>query len=258
MARIDRIYRYPVKGLSAEPLTAVAVAAGQGLPLDRRFALARQETAFDPAHPAWLPKRHFLMLMRDERLAELDVAYDASGRLRIAHRGRPVVDADTDSSDGRDAIERFFEAFMADCLPGRPRLVSAPGHMFTDNATKYVSLINLATVRAIEQAIRRGGQALDRPLDPLRFRANLYVDGLDPFAELDWVGQELAVGDVRLACALRIDRCAATNVDPATARRDLNIPLTLRKAYGHIDCGVLLRVAHGGRLEIGQSIAPMR
>lgn len=163
MARIDRIYRYPVKGLSAEPLTAVALTAGEGLPLDRKFALARPETAFDPARPAWLPKRHFLMLMRDERLAELDVAYDdASGRLRIARGGRPVVDADTGASAGRETIERFFEAFMADRVPGRPRLVSAPGHMFTDSATPYVSLINLATVRAIEEAIEQEGKPSTR------------------------------------------------------------------------------------------------
>lgn len=251
MARIDRIYRYPVKGLSAEPLAAVPVAPGEGLPLDRTFALALPETPFDPARPAWLAKRHFLMLMRDERLAELEVAYDPSGRLRVAHAGRQVVDADTGSAAGRDAIERFFETFMAGSPPGRPRLVHARGHMFTDNPTPYVSLINLATVREIASHVGRA------TLDPLRFRANLYVDGLEPGAELGWVGQELTAGEVRFACAERIDRCAATNVDPATGTRDLNIPLALRKAYGHIDCGVLLRVLCGGRLETGQAIGPV-
>lgn len=250
MARIDRIYRYPVKGLSAEPLAAVSVAPGEGLPLDRIFALACSGTAFDPARPAWLPKRHFLMLMRDERLAELKVAYDeASNRLRIAHAGRVVVDTDTGEA-GREAVERFFEAFMADSPPGRPRLVHARGHMFSDNPTPYVSLINLATVRAIAGKLGR------ETLDPLRFRANLYVDDLDPWAELGWVGKEVAAGEVRFACAERIDRCAATNVDPATGARDLNIPLALREAYGHIDCGVMLGVVRGGRLEVGQPIGP--
>jgi uncharacterized protein len=258
MARIDTIYRYPVKGLSAELLAAVTVMPGEGLPLDRKFALARAGTAFDPARPAWLDKRQFLMLMRDERLAELQVAYDdVSGRLRIAHAGREVVHADVRSADGRATIERFFEALMDGQAAGRPRLVSAQGHMFTDNPTKYVSLINLASVRAIGEAIvETTGGALDGPLDPLRFRANLYVGGLEPWAEFDWVGRELAAGEVRLRCAERIDRCAATNVNPATARRDLNIPLTMRKAYGHIDCGVLLQVVRGGRLETGQPIAP--
>jgi hypothetical protein len=248
MARIDRIYRYPVKGLSAEPLDAVTLAAGEGLPLDRTFALARPDTAFDPARPVWLAKRHFLMLMRDERLALLAVTYDPGGRLRIRQDGRQVLDADTGTDAGREAIADFFEAFMGDM--GRPRLVQAPGHMFTDNPTPYVSLINLATVREIARTLGR------ETLDPLRFRANLYIDDLEPWAELDWVGHELAAGAARLACAERIDRCAATNVDPTTAARDLNIPQTLRQAYGHIDCGVLLRVTKPGRLTIGQAIAP--
>lgn len=251
MARIERIYRYPVKGLSAEPLAAVTLAKGEGLPLDRTFALAHPESAFDPARPAWLPKRHFLMLMRDERLAELETAYDhANGRLRIRQSGSTVLDADTGSEAGRADIERFFATFMADSLSGPPRLVQAQGHMFTDNPTPYVSLINLATVREIAARLGRAS------LDPLRFRANLYVDDLAPWAEFDWLGKELAAGEVRFACAERLDRCAATNVDPATGARDLNIPLALRQAYGHIDCGVLLGVRRGGRIETGQAIDP--
>jgi uncharacterized protein len=88
MAKIARIYRYPIKGLSAEPLQAVELAAGEGVPLDRKFALARPDAPFDPERPAWLPKNRFLMLMTDERLATLRVAYDdALGRLTIAERG---------------------------------------------------------------------------------------------------------------------------------------------------------------------------
>jgi uncharacterized protein len=87
--------------------------------------------------------------------------------------------------------------------------VSALGHTFTDNPTKYVSLINLASVAEIE---RRMG----RPLDPLRFRANFYVEDLPPWAEFNWVAGELAAGDARLHVAQRIDRCAATNVDPSS------------------------------------------
>jgi uncharacterized protein YcbX len=69
--------------------------------------------------------------------------------------------------------------------------------------------------------------------------------------------REVGAGDVRFRPAERIDRCAATNVDPASGARDLNIPLPLRRSYGHIDCGVLLRVTRGGDLEVGQTIAPV-
>jgi len=250
VATIARICRYPVKGMSAEPLPRVSMAAGEGLPLDRKYALARPGAAFDPERPTWLPKRNFLTLMTDERLAALRVGYDDGGaRLTIDHGDRREVDADLRTGAGRDAVERFFELFMGAKLQGRPRLVSAPGQMFTDQATKYVSLINLASVADLE---RRVGQ----PVDPLRFRANLYMAGLPAWREFDWPGRELGAGDIVFHVAERIDRCAATNVDPASGVRDLNLPLTLRKAFGHIDCGVLLRVTRGGELEVGQAIAP--
>lgn len=251
MARIARICRYPVKGLSAEELAATRVEPGEALPLDRVFALARPEAPFDPERPAWLPKRQFLQLMTDERLATLRVAYDhAAGRLRGWRGELPVFDADVRTRDGRAAIERFFAAYT-DAASGRgPRLVDAPGHVFTDHAEKRVSLINLTTVQELERA-------LGRPVDPLRFRANLYVDDLAAWAEFDWLETTLEAGEVRFEVAERIDRCAATNVDPATGLRDLNIPLALRRTFGHIDCGVLLRVIRGGELARGQTIRPI-
>lgn len=248
MPAIDRIYRYPIKGLSPEPLGAVALSADEVLPLDRKFALARPGAPFDPERPAWLPKRNFLMLMTDERLAELQARYDdETGRLTIDRGGSRLLEADIRSADGQDALERLFEALMADAIEGRPRLVSAAGHSFTDHANKRVSLINLATVQEIERRI-------GHPVDPLRFRGNLYVSGLPAWAELEWANSTLAAGDARFQVAKKIDRCAATNVDPATGIRDLNIPLALRKHYGHIDCGVLLRIVRGGRIHVGQKI----
>jgi uncharacterized protein YcbX len=254
MATIARLYRYPIKGLSAEPLDAAAVAAGECLPLDRCLALARADSPFDPAHPVWLRKTHFLMLMRDERLAALDVHYnDAERRLTIRAPEGPVIEADLETADGKAEVEAFFEEYMGEGPGGgRPRLVEAPEHAFTDSAKKYLSLINLASLREIEAAV-------GRPVHPLRFRANLYVDGLPAWAEFDWVGQELAVegSEARLRGAAAIDRCAATEVDPETAVRDLNIPQALRRHFGHIECGIYLEVTSGGELAIGQTLRPV-
>jgi uncharacterized protein len=60
--KVARIYRYPIKGLSAEPLHAVEVAVGEGLPPDRNFALARPDAPFDPSDPPGCPTTGFLML----------------------------------------------------------------------------------------------------------------------------------------------------------------------------------------------------
>ena len=82
---ITAIYRYPVKGLSAEKMASVTLTAGECLPQDRRFAIALGSTRFDPRHPEWLSKIHFVMLMRDEKLARLQTRFDAeTGVLEIA------------------------------------------------------------------------------------------------------------------------------------------------------------------------------
>jgi uncharacterized protein YcbX len=174
-ATIAAIYRYPVKGLSAEVLERVHLTPGAYLPQDRRFAIALGATKFDPDHPGWLPKTAFVMLMRDEALARLETRLDSeTGRLSIARGGRVLLDAPIGEPDGGRRVAAFLEGRVK----GPLRVVAAPGHTFADarrkpNATidQYVSLIGLASARTLEAAI---GAAVD----PLRFRANLYFDGL--------------------------------------------------------------------------------
>lgn len=247
-ATIDRICRYPVKGLTAERLEQVAVRPGEALPEDRRFALAHGASQFDPFQPSWLPKTNFLMLMRDEKLAQLDARFDAeSGLLTIHRAGKQVVRANATDPLGRTMIGQFFASFMGASARGAVRLVEAPGHMFSDHRAKVVSLINLASVRDLERVIRA-------PVNPIRFRGNLYFDGAEPWAEFDWVGKDISVGDARLHVTQRIVRCAATNVDPESAARDLNIPRTLQKGYGHADLGIYAEVTTPGVLRVGDAI----
>lgn len=79
--RIVSLYRYPVKGLSPEPLNSVAVQAGDGFPLDRKFALLHSGADFDPSAPTWLAKANFLMLTVHEKLASLRTRYDDAERI---------------------------------------------------------------------------------------------------------------------------------------------------------------------------------
>jgi len=180
-ARIATIYRYPVKGLSPEPLPCVA--------------LGNLETV-----------------------------------------------------QGRAAIEQFLATDFAGQIKGPPKVISGGGHSFSDVARKVVSIINLGSVAAIEDMI---GQ----PVHPLRFRANLYVSGWPAWHEFELLGQTLAIGETRLKVVKRIVRCAATNVDPETAVRDLNIPHTLMRHLGHADCGVYAEVITGGAIGVGDAVA---
>src|SRR6266536_1927883 len=116
---IAAIYRYPVKGLSAESLVSTRLAAGQTIAADRLYAIENGPSGFDPAAPAYLPKQRFLMLMRNERLARLQARFDAATHvLAIELEGARVASGDLRPPAGRASIEGFFAEFCADELRG--------------------------------------------------------------------------------------------------------------------------------------------
>jgi uncharacterized protein YcbX len=248
-AEIASIYRYPVKGLTPETLERATLSPGQTLLADRRYAIENGPSGFDPAQPKWLPKPHFLMLMRDEWLAGLRTHFDdASHVLTIRHNGKIAVQGDLETAEGGAAIENFFASAWAGQIKGPPKVLSSQGHSFSDVARKVVSIINLASVRAIENMV-------GAPVHPLRFRANLYVEGWPAWHEFDLVDRTLKIGDVKLSVVKRIVRCAAINVDPDTAERDLAIPQALQRRLGHADCGIYAEVIAGGSIAVGDTIA---
>jgi uncharacterized protein YcbX len=246
---VESIFRYPVKGLSPEPLARTRLAMGQTVPADRLYAIENGPSGFDPAAPGYLPKSRFLMLMKNERLARLRTSFDAATHtLRIEADGREAANGDLRTPKGRAAVERFFAAFCSDELRGPPKILSAPGHSFSDVAKKVVSIINLASVAAVEKVA--GAR-----VHPLRFRGNVYVAGWPAWHEFDLVGREITIGpDVRLKIVKRIVRCAATNVDPDTGIRDLTLPHTLLQTFGHADCGVYAEVVSDGSIEVGDAL----
>jgi len=254
IARIDAIYRYPVKGLSPQRLEKTTLAAGRTIAADRLYAIENGPTGFDPAAPGYFPKIRFLMLMRNERLAGLKTDYDeASHTLTIGHEGREAARGDLRTKEGRLAVEAFFRRFMPAELNGPPKVLSGAAasgadHSFSDVAKKVVSIINLASVAAVE------GVA-GHPVDPLRFRGNIYVSGWPAWHEFGLLGAELSAGGARLKVVKRIVRCAATNVDPATGARDLTIPTTLQQTFGHADCGIYAEVITGGDIAVGDTLA---
>lgn len=249
MMSVADIVCYPVKGLSGQSLPAADLVPGAGLPGDRRYALAGASTRFDPEETPWLPKTSFLMLMRHEKLASIQTHYDdGTGILVIRRDGRDVLRANLTTPIGRSLVEQFFDAFMKREIAGKPKLVAAPpGGALTDEPDPQLSIVNLASVADLERVVRAS-------VDPRRFRANVYLQGAEAWCERGWVGRELRAGAARLRVVAAIQRCAATNVNPASGVRDMNLPKALMRGYGHAEVGVYAKVVAGGRLAAGDPV----
>jgi len=251
MPVVSAIYRYPIKGLSAQRLSSVVLQPGQPMPHDRVFALARPFSPVESHAAKWAKKGLFVMLMLDEALARVRTQLDVDTlELRIMQGNQQVLAANLGTETGRGDVEEFYRALVP-TLNGVPRLVRAQDGHFMDKPDNVLSLINLATVRSLEES-------WGFEIDPLRFRANFYIDGAEPWEEFEWIGRDIVLGDALFRVDRRNGRCGATNVNPASGRRDLDIPGSLRAAFGHKDLGVYLVTRKTGDVSIGAEVTAPR
>jgi uncharacterized protein YcbX len=250
--RIAALYRHPVKGFTPERLDAATLEARAAFPCDRLYAVENGPSGFDGERPAFLPKTKFTVLASIPALARARTRYDeATGVIRVEAEGQPALAADLTGEPGRAAFAAWLERFIdVQDRRGSLRVLQARGaHRFMDDQAGAVSLLNLASVRDLETR-------LGRPVDPLRFRANIHVEGWAPWAELGLdPGAEIRLGEARAAVVKPIVRCAATHVDPATGERDIDLVPALHQHYGRLVCGVYLQVAWGGTIRAGDPAA---
>ncbi|HKR90097.1 MAG TPA: MOSC domain-containing protein [Phenylobacterium sp.] len=242
------LYRHPVKGFTPEPLSEVALAPDAGFPFDRVWAVENGPSGFDPEAPAFVPKQRFTVLAAIPRVAAAATRYDeATGMLHAQAEGLAPFTGPLDAAAGRAAFAAWLGELLGEEAKGPLKVVAAPSqHRFTDHPQGQVSLINLASVRDL--SARMGAE-----LDPLRFRANLYVDGWPAWVENDWAGGVFRLGEVTATMLKPIVRCAATHVNPRTAERDLEVTKALFDHFGHLHCGVYLNVSSQGRVALGDA-----
>ena len=244
-ADIAALFRHPIKGFTPEKLNHAALVRGGAFPGDRLYAVEDGPCGFDPAAPAWITKQRFTVLAKIEQVALAHTAFDdATGVLTATADGAPDFAGDLSQSAGKDAFAAWLTALLGEAADGPLRVIDGLGHRFLDHPLGHVSIINLASLRDLEQN-------LGRSVDPLRFRANLYVDGWPAWAENDWAGRKVRLGEVETTVFRPIVRCAAPGVDPTTAVRDMDIPAELHRLYGHVLCGIYVQVDAGGTVRMG-------
>lgn len=244
---VAAIYRHPVKGFTPERLDHADLTTGGPFPCDRLYAVENGPSGFDPAAPAYIPKQKFTVLMAIPQVAKARTAYDeASGVLSASAEGLADFAGALTEQAGREAFAAWLTDLLGDEVRGPLQVISAEGYRFMDHPLGQVSILNMASLRDLEAKI-------GWPVDPLRFRANLYVEGWPAWVENDWVGKELMVGFARAKVFKPIVRCAATHVDPVTAERDMEIVKALFDNYGHMNCGIYVDVTDGGRVSVGDA-----
>lgn len=264
--------RYPVKSMLGEELADCGVTE-RGLDGDRRLALIDRETG--KVGSAKLPRlwRQALKLSAVVAGSSVKIAFPdgtvmdgaAPGADSVLSDflGRPVTLA-SEPPSGAELDRAVPEEVLESGVEARVRSVpleigaAAPAGTFFDFAPLH--LLTTSTLDAIAASSLRGA------VEAERYRPNLVIrtPGGPGFAENDWTGRELRIGDeVLLRVVARSPRCAIPTLEHGSLPRDtdaLRVPAS-RNRISPADgldpepcAGVYAQVIRSGRVRTGDTI----
>ncbi len=244
MGQVSEIWRHPIKSHGREKLTRVLLSAGQTMPWDRVWAVAHEASKAD--NTAWAPCVNFTIGAKAPALMAITAQVDeATAIVTLAHPDLPDLVFSPD--DDPMALITWSKQLVPTNRAASSNIVRLENRGMTDTEFPSLSIGNLASHRAIETA-------MGAPLSNHRWRTNIWLDGLEPWVEFDWIGRDIRIGNTEFSVRDRVKRCLATTANPDTGLRDADTLKTLQDTWGHTDHCVYAEVTKSGQIATGDKI----
>lgn len=249
---VSALYRYPLKSARSESLDIASVDA-LGLAGDRRWMLVEAASG------------RFLTQRLLPQMGRISALYNAMGGLTLSApgcvdlqvalpgpddelRGVTVWSDSLRVPDAGDAAAEWLSAFIGRAC----RLVQVPESRARQVDTGYAQPGDKVAFADGFPLLLIGQASLDdlsarvgRPLEMLRFRPNLVVQGAASYAEDSW--KRIRIGELEFEVAKGCSRCILTTLDPHTGERSADRePLATLKTYRERD----------GDVYFGQNLLP--
>jgi uncharacterized protein YcbX len=240
---VTALWRHPIKSHGREALERVTLTAGQAMPYDRLWAIAHE--AANAETGTWAACQNFSRGAKSPSLMAITATLDeASETITLQHPDYPAFTVQPDHDP--EALLEWVRPLVASDRAQPAKVVRLDGRSFTDTPFPSLSLCNATSHAAIKTLT---GQ----PLQPERWRGNIWLEGATAWAEFDWIGRELKLGSVQMRVEERITRCLATTVNTDTGLRDVDT-LKALNTLGHQDFGIYVTVIKGGEVALGDRL----
>ncbi len=248
MAQITELYRHPIKAHGREALSSATLTVGKTFPWDRVWAVVHDASKVDRSNTDWARCVNFSRAAKALGLMAITAELDTdAGTVRLTHPDLGDVSGNPDKTEDAARLIAWAKPLMPADRAQSVFITKATDRGMTDSAFASISINSHAFLRDLSD---RAGMDLSQH----RWRGNIWLDGIEPWAEFDWIGRQLRIGDVQLAVRERITRCKATTANPETGIFEFDTLALLNTGYGHQDFGVFAEVITGGKIRTGDKV----
>ena len=233
---IRKLYFSPVKSLSFSNQKKLIVKKNIGIINDRIFAFTRLIDKKESYNYEKYPKKRnlnfFLTLRNSPFLNKYNFEY-RDNVLSLVINNKLIKKILLDNRNNFEILSKELK-HREKLITKMPFLIYNKYSPFFDTMPDIsISLINTRSIEDFEDKI-------NLKIGHERFRANIYMNNIDPWKEFNWIGRKISINNCLFKVTQKIPRCSATNLIPKTETSDMNLPLKLKEIYNHINMGVYL------------------
>ena len=246
MIQVREIFRHPLKSHGQEALKAVTLTENKTMPWDRCWAVVHEASKADGSE--WVPCVNFSRGSKAPSLMAISAKFDeATEALTLSHPDRKDFTFQPDDYRQLSGFLAWVRPLMPKERSQSSRIIRVPERGSTDTDYPSISINNYESLGDLSKL-------MEKEISPLRWRGNIWIDGLLPWEELTWSGKKFKIGSVVFEGVEPIGRCLATTANPKTGERDADTLGALNKGWSHQDFGLYAQVIKAGTISIKDKV----
>ena len=251
---ISSINYCPVKSVSFQSIQSCEITKNLGMANDRIFAFSRiidlEKAKVIEKNPNDRKLNNFLTLKNSPVLNKYNFIYE-SGKLTLTQDNKDLISISADDQNERLLLTNKLMELESSLIKPIFLLKNTDFPFFdtshSSNVFNSMSLINLNSIKDFEKKI-------NEKIEIQRFRANFYVDGIEPLEERNWIGKIIKINNISFKVEKNIPRCVAINLQPKTDDSSINLLQSLKKTYNNFDMGIYLTALEDGKIKLGNKV----
>ncbi len=248
--KISKLFYSPVKSCSMTPVDTLIIKKDLGVLGDRNFSFVRmldKESAINFQNKKELRNIVNYFSLKSSSIFNLYSFEINENTISCYKQNKKIISTYNQDFDTRQLI---IDAFKEEEKLHDQKIFFLHNQeqpFFDTVSNNTISLINLNSLRDFENknSIK---------VDAERFRANIYVDDLDPWVEQNWIEKKLIIDGTPFEVFANIPRCKATHFPYGSPQMDYNVPQLLQKTYGHIDLGIYLKPSNDATIALNSKV----
>ena len=251
---ISSIHYYPVKSLSSSNLKKSFIKKKLGILNDRIFAFSRnidyEKSKLIERIPNKRKLNNFLTLKNTPVLNKYKFLFEKN-KLTLFKDYKEIISISSDNPNQFNLICNKLMELEESLIKPIFFLKNQIYPFFdTTHSNKTSNTISLININSIKDLVKKTNEIIEYE----RFRGNIYVNGIDPWEERNWIGKNIEINKVKFKVQKHISRCSATNLKPKTDNVTINLPMALKKHFNHIDMGIYITPLDDGEINIGDQV----